>query len=82
MDLEDVARGWKERRKVFTMAKPKVFADDLPLSCDSCGDIIPDGSEAVATTMWDTNREGEPALWEIEYLTLTPNAYDMHKPKV
>jgi hypothetical protein len=35
--------------------------------CDLCNDTIPDGSPAVAVTMWRSDREETPGNWEKEY---------------
>jgi hypothetical protein len=76
---EDVALGWKLRTTRGLAHKPAVHEVRIisaesteiktlaSLVCDTCGQAIADGSEAVAVTQW--RGEGEPLAWEHDYLT-------------
>jgi hypothetical protein len=73
---DDAAAGFDQRSTLIEAVKvPKghgltVNGDFSPMKnirCDRCDSVIDDGSPAVALTMWNTNREAEPRLWETEY---------------
>lgn len=76
---DDVADGWQIRYKNLVVKKPashainfitdgKVRTEELPqMICDGCGAPMPDGTPAVAITMW---RGTEPPIWETEFGTL------------
>lgn len=83
LDPRDVADGFKSR-DVFLSAKrpkrhgmtmhvqgeePKFVATDL--QCDHCETEL-DGDLAVARTVWNSTREGEPRCWEADYGTIIP----------
>lgn len=73
---EDRARGLELRSTLIEAVKvPKghgltingLFSAMKSIHCDRCDSVIDTGSPAVALTMWNTNREAEPRLWETEY---------------
>lgn len=74
MHPEDKAMGWKRRFAYISGAVPtghgfKLNGEFHPLfdiHCDGCDKPIT-GEIAIARTMWNTNREGEPRQWESEY---------------
>lgn len=50
----------------------KTTVEGLPiLICDDCCQELPDGTPAIAVTMWREDKEGPPLDWESEYLNLT-----------
>lgn len=82
MHPQDVAEGWKRRRihglakkpdihqmKIITGSEEEVF--DIPvLACDGCMQALPDGTPAIAVTMWREDKDGRYAgFWEHEFLT-------------
>lgn len=80
MHPEDAAMGFHRRRVHLKAKKPAEhfmeIIDDTgtkrqylaALACDGCGVYIPDGSDAVAVTMW--RGDNEIGAWEQEYGTL------------
>lgn len=78
---QDVRDGWQYRAVHLVVKKPDdhsmtLITDDaittskLPdIYCDSCGDAVPNGSVALAVTMW---RDGEIAEWEGGYGVVIP----------
>lgn len=75
----DVAAGLKTRKVYLSPKTPNghgysingVFHPLQHVHCDLCNSVI-SGQIAVATTTWNTNREGEPGPWELEYGTVLP----------
>lgn len=80
LDPEDELDGWKMRKvNIAQVKKPSVHqiivtshpsgekkvTDLQSLICDFCNAQIPDGSPALAVTMWRT--AVEPGPWEKEY---------------
>lgn len=71
----DTAMGFRVRFVKLSIRKPEKhgitengeFQPLATIVCDHCGASIVDGSPAVALTMWNTNREGTPGLWEHEF---------------
>ena len=69
---EDARNGWHQRFVTFKATKPENLAITVnetmisvpPLVCDGCNVEIPDGTTAVANTMW---QGPEPEQWETEY---------------
>ena len=72
----DLQNGWKRRSENIIAKKPEIhqmeIINDIErkispipyLLCDNCGEIILDGQNAIAETMY---RGEEPEEWESEY---------------
>jgi hypothetical protein len=58
LDPLDVVAGFKRRRTPIK--------SNQSLACDMCNTPLPEGTDAIATTMW-REREGEPERWEDRY---------------
>jgi hypothetical protein len=76
MDPEDVANGFKQRLTHLRVGNLPVGHgltvnnEFIPIDkflCDQCNREIKLGEPAVARTMWNTNREDEPRMWEDDY---------------
>lgn len=75
----DVQMGFEARTNYISSEIPKdhgitVNGAFTPLEhvfCDKCSDAVT-GKVAVAITMWNTEREVEPLLWEQEYGGIVP----------
>lgn len=75
----DIADGFMMRKTFMPVKKPKDHCMEIqtqgmiqviPLSelvCDHCSCELPNGSVAVAVTMWRKDQEEEPGNWEQEY---------------
>jgi|HubBroStandDraft_4_1064222.scaffolds.fasta_scaffold557507_1 hypothetical protein len=78
---QDVKEGWHYRTVFLSIKKPAVHtmtittdgttktSDVASVYCDLCGNAIPDGSIAMAITMWRENLIGD---WEHEFGTVLP----------
>lgn len=76
---EDIEAGWHLRRNTIEKSKrpedlcieirhqDEVARIPVPVMvCDGCNDEMPDGSNIIAVTMWQSP-EAEPGNWEAEY---------------
>lgn len=73
LHAEDKASGWHKRSVKLIAKKPEDHAITIngkkqpqmeTLRCDHCGEPIPDGTKAVAITMWRGSPIGN---WEQEF---------------
>lgn len=46
-------------------------------NCDHCDKEIKPGTEAIAITTWNSERESEPLQWEEEYLVTDPRVINV-----
>lgn len=46
-------------------------------NCDHCDKEIKPGTEAIAVTTWNSEREVEPLAWEEEYLVTDPRVINV-----
>lgn len=80
MHPEDAANGMQRRIVKLRVRKPAghglvengKFRPLGSLLCDHCCFRIPDGDLAWAVTSWFDTREGEPRMWEEEFLSPEP----------
>lgn len=76
---EDHTKGFTMRKIPIIARKPEnleivihmsIVTEKIPVTilvCDHCNVSIPDGSPAMAVTLWNEEVEGEPGNWEQEY---------------